>query len=59
MLAFLIYMLLNAIVAVTRVYKNEKTCMKCPMYKDYPLCDGYGELVRAWVREGFARIKQY
>lgn len=57
MLTFLTYMLLNATIASIRVYKNEKTCRKCPMYRDYPFCDGYRELVEKWIHEGFAKIK--
>lgn len=59
MITFLLYMLLNAFIAVTRIYKDWKKCMKCPMHKDYPLCDGYKDLVKSWIREGFAKVSDY
>lgn len=32
--------------------------MQCPLYKDYPLYDGYRDLAEKWIRNGFAIIKK-
>jgi len=53
---FLTYMLMNASIIGIRLYKVTKTCKKCPMYKDYPLCDGFKQIMLRLEKDGFVEI---
>ncbi len=54
----LVYMLLNSLIGVIRVYRNERKCRNCPMYNDYPFCDGYRDLIQRNIKAGFVFTKR-
>jgi len=55
-LAFVAYGLINNTLTGIRLYRIEKTCRKCPMYNDFPLCNGFKEIIEKLERDGYVKL---
>ncbi len=53
LLVFYTGSLLTAIINLKRVVEMENICKKCPMYKDFPRCDGFMDIIEKLERDSF------
>lgn len=57
LLIILIGGLVNSVFNALRAFKMEKVCKSCPMYSEFPRCDGFIEIIEKLERDGFLNAK--
>jgi len=58
-MAFLAYSMMNIVLTGIRGYKMVRTCRKCEQWKDFPLCDGFINIVRKLQEDEFVEVIEH